>query len=523
MRLDTFFSKRTLALVVCLLFYALFFTQKTNLMASDLGRHISNGNIILAEKKVFSTNRYSLTQSERYAPNHHWLFGVVAALTEKVGGFPLITVLTASMYTAAVAVSIFLAVSGKHRAQFAIPIALLVLPTLTDRAEVRPEAFSLLFIMLLFVVMWLWERGRMKTVLAALSIGAVLCIWVNMHIFFILAVAVVGSFFVQLVATRQYQKLPGYFALCAAALVGSLINPLGLLGALYPFRIFSEYAYPVAENQTLFFLLQRFPTAHYYYTAGICVLFAVVLLLLIFKYRDLLQKNLALVLITAFFCAATLRMIRFENVLTVFCIPHFTWTFERVYQDYKKRIKKISEHPVSIMAGSLVGLTIGIAAVGSGLFVPFSIKFGIGLFDGSASAGKFLQSIETKGPMFNNFDAGSYLIYYLYPKQKVFVDNRAEAYSADFLRRYKLAQEDEAVWQQLDDAFQFGMIAYYRLENTEWSQQFMIARVRDDTWVPIYVDDFALILVRNIPEHQQLIEKYKLPQSIFQYAGGGQS
>ncbi|PIP87416.1 hypothetical protein COW81_00305, partial [Candidatus Campbellbacteria bacterium CG22_combo_CG10-13_8_21_14_all_36_13] len=54
----------------------------------------------------------------------------------------------------------------------------------------------------------------------------------------------------------------------------------------------------------------------------------------------------------------------------------------------------------------------------------------------------FVLENDIQGNMFNNFDIGGYLIYRLYPDRKVFVDNRPEAYPAEFFEKvYKPMQE----------------------------------------------------------------------------------
>jgi len=37
--------------------------------------------------------------------------------------------------------------------------------------------------------------------------------------------------------------------------------------------------------------------------------------------------------------------------------------------------------------------------------------------------------------------------------------------------------------------------------------------------VPVYVDAYTLILVKNIPANQSVIEKYRLPKEIFKFDG----
>ena len=58
--------------------------------------------------------------------------------------------------------------------------------------------------------------------------------------------------------------------------------------------------------------------------------------------------------------------------------------------------------------------------------------FGIGLKEGNLAALEFFRSEHLQGPIFNTFDVGSYLTYGLYPRERVYVDNRPEAYPATF-------------------------------------------------------------------------------------------
>ena len=57
-----------------------------------------------------------------------------------------------------------------------------------------------------------------------------------------------------------------------------------------------------------------------------------------------------------------------------------------------------------------------------------------GLARGVQGSAKFFQNEGLKGPVFNNFDVGSYLIFYLFPEERPFVDNRPEAYPVEFFK-----------------------------------------------------------------------------------------
>src|SRR5205085_4230883 len=64
-------------------------------------------------------------------------------------------------------------------------------------------------------------------------------------------------------------------------------------------------------------------------------------------------------------------------------------------------------------------------------------KFGLSFDPPPDRAVDFLLKNNLHGPIFNNLTLGNYLIYRLYPRQKVFVDGRPEAYPASFLQNYQ--------------------------------------------------------------------------------------
>ncbi|MCA9399075.1 MAG: hypothetical protein KC618_04955, partial [Candidatus Omnitrophica bacterium] len=99
----------------------------------------------------------------------------------------------------------------------------------------------------------------------------------------------------------------------------------------------------------------------------------------------------------------------------------------------------------------------------------------------------------------------------------VFVDNRPEAYSTAFFQeQYIPMQEDEAVWKKFDQQYRFNVIYFYRLDLTPWAQPFLIRRLEDPLWAPVYVDDFTIILLKRNAGNEAVIRQLELPKSIFQ-------
>jgi hypothetical protein len=99
----------------------------------------------------------------------------------------------------------------------------------------------------------------------------------------------------------------------------------------------------------------------------------------------------------------------------------------------------------------------------------------------------------------------------------VFTDNRPEAYSlAHFQQEYIPAQEDNAKWESLMHKYQFNAIFFSRRDLTPWGQNFLVARVKDALWVPVFVDSYNIIFVKqDNPANSEVIKKYAIPKEMF--------
>ena len=108
------------------------------------------------------------------------------------------------------------------------------------------------------------------------------------------------------------------------------------------------------------------------------------------------------------------------------------------------------------------------------------------------------------------------MIFAFFPKEKVFVDNRPEVYPEEFFSDiYIPMQENSTIWQQVDNKFNFNAIYFYRLDMTPWAQNFLIQRIDDPKWAPVYVDGETLIFLKRNPENSKIISEYELPRDMF--------
>ena len=133
-------------------------------------------------------------------------------------------------------------------------------------------------------------------------------------------------------------------------------------------------------------------------------------------------------------------------------------------------------------------------------------QIGFGLEKGASKAVDFYFKNDLQGPIFNNFDIGSYLEYRLYPKEKVFVDGRPEAYPASFF------QKDYKNNNKIITMFQFNVIFFTHTDQTPWANMFLRQIVNNKDWKLIYLDDYAIILAKNNNMNNFLIKKFAINQ-----------
>jgi hypothetical protein len=495
---------------IFLIFYFLFFLQHINLTTADLGRHIKNGEVFFQQLRPIETNFYSYTMPEFPTINHHWGAGVIFYLFWKWFGFIGLSLIHALLYTLTFLVFFFIA-KKKTSFYMALFVSLLVVPLIASRTEVRPEVFSYLFLGLYYLLLnrFIESKGKSKIIwlLPFLQL-----LWVNIHIFFFLGLVMVGIFFVDVLINKKDKKIIHKLGfLLIAVTITSLINPFGLSGALVPLTIFKEYGYRLAENQSVLFMQRFFGSLiylHFELLFGIVILFAFSIL---FE-KKLFHYFIGIILLT-FFSVVAWKTVRSLPLFGFIFIP----VASEFFYEYLNRLSlRTQEHITMCMSGAIVLILFLAVFLPHQYFSPFKTAIGLGLMPGVNNSAVFFKENRLQGPIFNNYDIGGYLIYHLYPQEKVFVDNRPEAYSVSFFKdEYIPMQENNDIWKRMDQHYNFNTIYFYRHDLTPWGQNFLIQRIQDPAWAAVYVDDFTIIFLKRNNQNNTIIQQKELPKELF--------
>lgn len=505
--------------VLIVLFYVLLTAKEINLANSDIGRHLKNGEIVITQAFIPKTNFYSYTNTDFPFYNHHWLSGVIFYLIYRISDFDGLSIF--HILVSVLTFYVFFKTAKNYSNPYIVLFAsLIALPVFSNRTEIRPEIFSYLFCSIFFAILLNFHYGKIP-VKSLYFLPLMQIFWVNLHIYFIFGIFLIAAFlaenvFEYILAKNRIknnlllEKIKQISIVFAGVILASLINPYGYKGLLFPFKIFENYGYRVFENQSVWFIekLFKYPPA-----INFKILFGILLLSWIFIiYKSILKKeksSIALFIISIVFSAMGWLAIRNFTIFGYFAFVIISLNLKSLFQ--KKSGGKFQ------LITPLVFLVVlfGLYKINPYNF-PNKNSIKIGLAQNNDASAKFFIENKLKGPIFNNYDIGSYLIFHLYPGEKVFTDNRPEAYPASFFKEiYIPMQENETVWKSEDEKYKFNTIFFYRHDVTPWAQDFMIKRVFDSQWAVVFVDANSIIFIKRNEQNQDIIKRFELPKEMF--------
>jgi len=522
--------RRIIYLIIFLLLFVGFFHPVYSI-TQDLGRHLISGEIILKIHSVPKVNLFSYTYPNFPFVNHHWLSEVIYYILFQKIGFNGLLILNTTLALLSFGL-IFSRVFKKAGILSLLFCSLLYIPILFERTDVRPEFFSFLFLSLFIVILYKFrsychpeqsegshnERRKIlrftqndKGYYLIFLLPLIELLWVNTHIYFPIGIALTVFFAIESIFKHKSFNLR-YTGILAVVLVGcalvTLLNPNGLRGALYPFTVFQNYGYSIEENQNIFFLWSIVHKQS--------ILFFFITLPILFISLALNFKKIQLVdwLMSIFF-----------TILAVLSIRNFPLFVLATFIPFVKSLSGIRLLLPKYFTTAFLIFLLGLA-VFEAQQIYAQRGFGFGVEKGAKDAADFFIKENLKGPIFNNFDIGSYLDYRLYPKDlpagrqgKVFVDGRPEAYPASFFQNdYIPMQQHKNKFVAMDKKYHFNTIFFSHTDQTPWAQEFLKQIVISKDWGLVYLDDFIVIFTKDKNAKSMIKTDYSDMRSLIRLA-----
>lgn len=475
----------------------------------DLGRHLLTGKMILETFSVPSVNLFSYTNTSFPFTNHHALAEVIIYIVFSLFGNNGLQILTLLLVFLAFGFLYFYA-ARRYSYIAASVVSFLYLGILFERTDIRPELFSFLFLSLFMLILF---KNREKFTKLVYLLPLLSFVWVNTHIYFFVGIVILVLFLIDAFFQKKesFKKLSIVLGLCFLA---TTLNPHFIEGAIYPLKVFENYGYSIEENQTIFLLESLgFEKTSVTYLK-IAVFFLFLTLILNFRKKRAIDWLLAIVFTYAAFVAV--------RNLPLFVFATFIPFSKNLFDISRNSASAISKRysyalPVLILALIL-------------LFVFATVKtgarndIGFGVAPGAERGVDFFQINNITGPIFNNFDIGSYLLYRLYPSEKVFIDGRPEAYPVAFIQEtYIPMQEDMNTFEKVDKKYNFQTIFFSHTDMTPWGQKFISEIVKNKDWKTVYLDETSIILLKDTKQNEMLIKKYSMSYPEFRISSSAKT
>jgi hypothetical protein len=468
----------------------------------DTGYHIRAGEIILRDLAVPRHDPFSFITPTMRWTTHEWLSEVVMAIVHKALGLPGIVFLFALLLSATYWLLSRAIRSFRRNILMDLLILVLVILSSTFHWLARPHVFTLLLVVLLYHVLTLHQENRGNYLYL---IPPMMLLWVNLHGGFIVGFLFMGIFlsghFLRYLASKGEERSVSankgkqLSLVLAASVLAALVNPFGVQSFLFPFRVvFDTYLMDHVQE----FLSPNF---HDVFPYRYLLLFLIGILGL--SKAGLTATELMLVLP---FTSMSLYSLRYIPLCAIVYAPILSKYGDILIQQYEGRGSRLLRERSLVYdridasakgyAIPLVVLVV-VAALATGKIpVRFPEK------TAPEAAIGFLRANPIPGNMFNHDEIGDYVIYWLYPRCKVFVDGRADMYGPPILKEYSTVAGIEPGWKDVLGKYDINYIFYY-------SDSVLVRHLSTDAgWRKIYSDKMTSIFLRNTPENAETIVRF---------------
>lgn len=442
---------------------------------AGIGWHIRNGEQILQARAITRTDLFSSTMSGHTWYAWEWLYDVVIATVHHWLGLNGVVFSTALVIAATFSAA--LRVGIKRGA--ALPVMMLLLALSIGAASIhfltRPHVLSWLFAVIWFhLVDSDANASSPQNFHRLLWYPLLMVLWANLHGGFLLGLVLSGLYLtgevIQFAAGSREQdrrlileKLNHLGAVIFLSFLASLINPYG-------YRLYS-HIYGYLTNRFLMDHIDEFLSPNFHLGAQQC--FAAILLITLVALASAREKvtpaRLLVVVFAAYSGLYSSRNLPVSSILLALIIaPVFTATItnaaksQKIASPLRKSFAGISSFSnrmdlmesnlrghIWIVVALILGFTICMHGGKIGSQQWMNSRFSPERFPVDATSVILARQIHD--PIFCPDYWGGYLIYRLYPRSKVVIDDRHDLYGENFLRQYWQVIHVGPEWSDLLD------------------------------------------------------------------------
>jgi cytochrome c-type biogenesis protein CcmH/NrfG len=517
------------ALIGVALVYALLAGLHT-VSETDLGWQMATGRYIVQHHQIPATTLYTYT-----VPGSTWIYppfsGVIFYLLYVIGGYAAISWFSALACAATVAIAVW----GGGRVTAAL--AILAVPAIAFRTVPRADLFTtVLFAAVLVLLVRHYEGHSVRLWLLPILM---MC-WVNLHHGFVAGLALIGAYgFTEvcdlLFADRRVgafarlrKALPWLFASAAA----TLVNPWG-------FGIYRALSRQNKLTQPLTDFIGEWSSVHFNAlalrqalrprdpaSADWWIMAIAVLAVLVCVWRMRFGPTMLIVGLLY----QSIEHIRFQAVFAVLVVVLGGSLLPQLAEVFSKRRSSVPDGLESpqlsvrssssqVFAWSLVVLFVVFAGVRSYDLVSnrYYIDSGQLHFFGAGEswwfperAMDFLEKEHLPANLFHSYTMGGFLTWRVGERYPDFADGRFVPFAGTLFseqNELSAAPPDSALWQKAADRWNINSIIFSLSRYAGLGSFPLSDYCQSKNWKPVYIDDVAIVVVRNRPESVELLPR----------------
>ena len=485
---------------------ALVFTPLATKLLGDagIGWHIRTGEQIVSTHSIPRTDPFSSTMTGRPWFAWEWLYDVAVGELNHLAGLNGIAWFTATVIAAVFGWMFRLLVRREMNFFFALLLVLLAMSASTIHFLARPHVVSWLFTLAFFWLLDSTERNYFKGVGRHRKLWALpllMLIWVNIHGGFVLGFVLIAVFWFGSIWTWFRTKGTGIEEVLHKIAAGRRVRDLTRVGLAsvaaslvnpYGWKLHA-HIYSYLTDRFLMDHIEEFQSPNFHGVAekSFLLLLVISLAVLVTSGRKLRTSEGLLVLFVTYAGLYASRNIPVSAILLAMIVG--PWLPDpKSLRNFSLRMSatelSLTRHlwPVVLVIAMLA------IALNGGWLGSHSLMDAH--FDSRrmpVQAVNYLDSRDLQGPILSPDYWGGYVIYRLYPKARVVLDDRHDLYGAEFLKSYLKMMHVERGW---DDFLRDHPARCVLLPRNA-----PLATIlgNNPEWRSVYADDVAIVFMKS--------------------------
>jgi len=456
--------------------------MRSLLSDGDAGWHIRTGEMILETGRAPVADPFSFSRPGQPWFAWEWLADVVLAGTWRWRGLAGVAALSGAVLALAATALLGRMLRRGSGLWIGLGAALVAVSASSAHYLARPHVFSILFYTL---ALWILAEDRLRRGPLVWLLVPLTALWVNLHAGFVAWLATLGLLLVLCAAERDWSQVRRYGALAALCSAASLLNPYGWQLHLHVARYLS--------SSWIIDHVQEFQSPNIR-SEGM-VVFALLLLATVALVPETGRFEALLVLVWGFLSLRSARHVPFfaiaaAPVLASRAAAYWVRVASRAGNRSPLRIcwelaQEYGMRPRASLWLPLSAAVVMLAVPGTGF--PDTV-FPVRAVEGN----RLLLTPPAAMPRILTSDQwADYLIYRLYPAQRVFFDGRSDFFGPAIGTDYCKLMAGEKSWR--------GLLERYRFDLALLPHAWALSTALDGEpgWRKVYEDPVAVLFARS--------------------------